>query len=158
MQPAWLCVMFLVVVFRSIYHDFGKATHCHITNSLSLCSWYFDVTTSNVSFLRGSNTGERDVKASPLQDVTRLAYTTPKPHGRTDHRLPSRTTEPDPGRCHVNSLLQSVRLKLHDFFFGPMPPHALCGLCGPHSFAWYECNRLLRLGRHKAQLCLPDGL
>jgi hypothetical protein len=28
-----------------------------------------------------------------------------------------------------------------------MPPHVLCGLRGPPSWAWQECNRLLRLGR-----------
>ena len=54
----------------------------------------FDVT--SVSFLRGSNTGERD--------VTRMAYTTPEPHGRTDHRLPSPTAEPDPDYCYMNTL------------------------------------------------------
>ena len=61
------------------------------------------MTTSNVSFLRGSNTGERDVTASPLHDVTRMAYTTPEPHGRTDHRLPSPTAEPDPDYCYMNT-------------------------------------------------------
>ena len=64
----------------------------------------FDVTTSNVSFLRRSNTGERDVTASPLHDVTRMAYTTPEPHGRTAHRLPSPTAEPDPDYCYMNTL------------------------------------------------------
>ena len=59
---------------------------------------------SNVSFLRGSNTGERDVTASPLHDVTRMAYTTPEPHGRRDHRLPSPTAEPDPDYCYMNTL------------------------------------------------------
>ena len=29
----------------------------------------------------------------------------------------------------------------------PLPPHVLCGLRGPPSWAWQECNRLLRLGR-----------
>ena len=33
------------------------------------------------------------------------------------------------------------------FFFFPMPPHVLCGLRGPPSWAWQECNRLLSLGR-----------
>ena len=33
------------------------------------------------------------------------------------------------------------------FFFGSMPPLVLCGLRGPPSWAWQECNRLLRLGR-----------
>ena len=28
-----------------------------------------------------------------------------------------------------------------------MPPHVLCRLRGPPSWAWQECNRLLRLGR-----------
>jgi hypothetical protein len=65
---------------------------------------FFDVTTSNVSFLRGSNTGEGDVTASPLHDVTRMAYTTPESHGRTDHRLPSPTAEPDPDYCYMNTL------------------------------------------------------
>ena len=32
-------------------------------------------------------------------------------------------------------------------FFSPMPPHVLCGLRGPPSWARQECNRLLRLGR-----------
>ena len=32
------------------------------------------------------------------------------------------------------------------FFSPPIPPHALCGLRGPPSWAWQECNRLLRLG------------
>jgi len=27
-----------------------------------------------------------------------------------------------------------------------MPPHVLCGFRGPPSWAWKECNRLLRLG------------
>ena len=31
--------------------------------------------------------------------------------------------------------------------FFPMPPHVLCGLRGPPSWAWQECKRLLRLGR-----------
>ena len=29
----------------------------------------------------------------------------------------------------------------------PIPPHVLCGLRGPPSWAWQACNRLLRLGR-----------
>ena len=29
----------------------------------------------------------------------------------------------------------------------PMPPHVLCGLRGPPSWTWQECNRLLSLGR-----------
>ena len=33
------------------------------------------------------------------------------------------------------------------FLFPPIPPHVLCGLRGPPSWAWQECNRLLRLGR-----------
>ena len=32
-------------------------------------------------------------------------------------------------------------------FFSPVPPHVLCGLRGPPSSAWQDCNRLLRLGR-----------
>ena len=73
----------------------------------------FDVTTSIVSFLRGSNTQERDVTASPLPDVTSPQSTsdpTPEPHGRSSSRGPW------PRRCHVNSLLQSARLKLLVFF------------------------------------------
>ena len=34
-----------------------------------------------------------------------------------------------------------------NIFSPPMPPHVLCGLRGPPSWAWQECNRLLRLGR-----------
>ena len=68
----------------------------------------FDVTTSNVSFLWGSYKGERDVTASPLHDVTRMAYTTPEPHGRTDHRLPSPTAEPDPDYCYMNTCIQCM--------------------------------------------------
>ena len=52
----------------------------------------FDVTTSNISFLRGSNTQLRDVTAGPLSDVTPLQCTadpTPEPHGRTSSRGPS---------------------------------------------------------------------
>ena len=52
----------------------------------------FDVTTSNVSFLRGSNTQLRDVTAGPLSDVTPPQCTadpTPEPHGRTSSRGPS---------------------------------------------------------------------
>ena len=37
--------------------------------------------------------------------------------------------------------------KLQMFFCGPMPPHVLCGHRGPPSWAWQDCNRLLRLGR-----------
>ena len=33
------------------------------------------------------------------------------------------------------------------FFFLPVPPHVLCGLRGPPSWAWQKCNGLLRLGR-----------
>ena len=33
------------------------------------------------------------------------------------------------------------------FFFSPMPPHVVCGLRGPPSWAWQECNLLLSLGR-----------
>ena len=59
--------------------------------------FFFDVTTSNVSFLRGSNTQLRDVTAGPftagpLSDVTPLQCTadpTPEPHGRTRSRGPS---------------------------------------------------------------------
>jgi len=55
------------------------------------------VTTSNVSFLRGSNTQLRDVTAGPftagpLSDVIPLQCTadpTPEPHGRTSSRGPS---------------------------------------------------------------------
>ena len=32
-------------------------------------------------------------------------------------------------------------------FFPPMPSHVLCGLRGPPSWAWQECNRLVTLGR-----------
>ena len=52
---------------------------------------YFDVT-SNVSFLRGSNTQLRDVTAGPLSDVTLLQCTadpTPEPRDRTSSRGPS---------------------------------------------------------------------
>ena len=66
-------VTLMVVVFRTMYRDMGKAAHCHIT-----------------------------IPLAPLSMV-----------------------------C----------------FFGPMPPHVLCGLRGPHSWAWQECNLLLRLGR-----------
>ena len=84
----------------------------------------FDVTTSNVSFLRESNTQLRDVTAGPftagpLSDVTPLQCTadpTPEPHGRTRSRGLSHSFWV-PIRCHVNSLLQSARLKLLVFFF-----------------------------------------
>ena len=33
-----------------------------------------------------------------------MAYATPQPHGRTDHRLPSPTAEPDPDYCYMNTL------------------------------------------------------
>ena len=59
--------------------------------------------------LTGSNTQERDVTTSPLPDVTSLQSTsdpTPEPHRRSSSRGPW------PRRCHVNSLLQSARLKL----------------------------------------------
>ena len=85
---------------------------------------HFDVTTSNVSFLRGSNTQLRDVTAGPftaepLSDVTPLQCTadpTLEPHGRTRSRGPSHLFWV-PIRCHVNSLLQSARLKLLVFVF-----------------------------------------
>ena len=35
-----------------------------------------------------------------------------------------------------------------------MPPHVLCGLRGPPSWAWQECNRLLRLGRPRGAVTL----
>ena len=37
--------------------------------------------------------------------------------------------------------------KCHIFPPLPMPPHVLCGLRGSPSWAWQECNQLLRLGR-----------
>ena len=46
-----------------------------------------------------------------------------------------------------NAGLLVVKEKDKLFFFGPMPPHVLCGLRGPPSWAWQECYRLLRLGR-----------
>jgi hypothetical protein len=36
---------------------------------------------------------------------------------------------------------------LWSFLFGPMPPHVPYRLCGPPSWLWPNCNRLLRLGR-----------
>ena len=42
------------------------------------------------------------------------------------------------------------RLKFKEekyFFSRPMPPHILCGLRGPPSWAWQEYSRQLRLGR-----------
>ena len=32
-------------------------------------------------------------------------------------------------------------------FYFPVPPHVLCGLRGPPSWAWQECKRFLTLGR-----------
>ena len=46
-----------------------------------------------------------------------------------------------------NIHLQVVHESLRKFYFSPMPPHVLCGLRGPPSWAWQECNRRLRLGR-----------
>ena len=79
-QPEW----YRVAMRRTLWTSFNGVSHYR--NILG-CTYCFDVTTSNVSFLRGPNTGERDVTASPLHDVTRMAYTTPEPHGRTRSRL-----------------------------------------------------------------------
>ena len=50
-------------------------------------------------------------------------------------------------KISLKKALQLGRLMQLEFFFLPMPPHVLCGLRGPPSWAWQECNRLLRLGR-----------
>ena len=51
-----------------------------------------------------------------------------------------------------------IYIHIYMFFFlsplPPMPPHVLCGLCGPPSSAWQECNWLLRLGRPWATVTL----
>lgn len=39
LQPACLCGLPLVVVFKTIYHDIGKAAHCHTIFPLPLYSW-----------------------------------------------------------------------------------------------------------------------
>ena len=79
---------------------------------------YIDVTTSNVSFLRRSNTQERDVTAGPLPDVTSLQSTsdpTPEPHGRTSSRGPSHSF-----RVPIHNLLHdgrpSYRALTHECF------------------------------------------
>ena len=51
------------------------------------------------------------------------------------------------GGAFNTMLSNKILMKLLTVFFGPMPPHVLCGLRGPPSWAWQECNRLLRLGR-----------
>ena len=48
--------------------------------------------------------------------------------------------------CDVSRFV-SFRKLITILFFCPMPPHVVCGLRGPPSWAWQECNRLLRLGR-----------
>ena len=45
-----------------------------------------------------------------------------------------------------SSDVDTIPAKFNKFFF-PMPPHVLYGLRSPPSWAWQECNRLLRLGR-----------
>ena len=40
-----------------------------------------------------------------------------------------------------------VIFRSQKYFFPPVPPLVLCGLRGPPSWAWQECNRLRRLGR-----------
>ena len=50
-------------------------------------------------------------------------------------------------RCLYNNELFTVRL-----FFFPMPPHVLCGLRSPPSWAWQEW--LLRLGRPRDAVTL----
>ena len=45
---------------------------------------------------------------------------------------------------------------IFDFFlFSPIQPHVFCGLRGPPSWAWQECNQLLRLGRPWGAVTLP---
>ena len=98
--------------------DVAKVTSYLCVCKMSSFLAFFDVT-SNVSFLRGSNTQLRDVTAGPftagpLPDVTPLQSTagpTPEHHGRTRSRGPSHSFWV-PIRCHVNALLQSARLKL----------------------------------------------
>ena len=74
-----------------------NVSNIHSENAVTYTLLSFDVTASNVSFLRGSNTQLRDVTAGPftagpLSDVTPLQCTadpTPEPHGRTSSRDPS---------------------------------------------------------------------
>ena len=47
---------------------------------------------------------ERDLTASPFNDVTRMVDTTHEPHGRTDHRIPCPTAELDPDYYYMNTL------------------------------------------------------
>ena len=44
------------------------------------------------------------------------------------------------------------------FFFWSNATTCPCGLRGPPSWAWQQYNRLLRLGRHEAQLRCPDDV
>ena len=55
-------------------------------------------------------------------------------------------------RFHGNSICIYIYIYIYIciyiyIYIPPMPPHVLCGLRGPPSWAWQECNRLLRLGR-----------
>ena len=65
-------------------------------------------------------------------------------------------TQSEKYQCHIDTVsspddghivAQNMYRSFFFSFFFPMPPHVLCGLRDPPSWAWQECNRLLRLGR-----------
>ena len=94
LQKVHISIPFLARVWQyEIWHGSHRLVQIYKTK----ITLFFDVTTSNVSFLRGSKTQLRDVTAGPftagpLSDVTPLQCTadpTPEPHGRTSSRGPS---------------------------------------------------------------------
>ena len=58
-----------------------------------------------------------------------------------------RAVEPGPAQSEASDKPAELRWLRNKSSPPPMPPYALCGLRGPPSWAWQECNRLLRLGR-----------
>ena len=76
--------------------------------------------------------------------------------GQTD----GRTDRLDETKSHLSQFCGRAPQKMVQFykilsFFGPIPPHVLCGLRGPLSWAWQERNPLLRLGRPWGAVTLP---
>ena len=86
--------MLMVVVFRTMYRDIGKAAHCHITIPLPFCSLYFfNVITFIASFLRGATQG--NMTSQRERTVPEITHAQPW--------LPSPTADPYSHDCYMNT-------------------------------------------------------
>ena len=76
-----------------------------------------------------------------LPRPTNLSVITPVHYQHTTAVISKRTALFGLQLCHI------IYIYIYISSPPPMSPHVLCGLRGPPSWAWQECNRLLRLGR-----------